>query len=84
MTVSGSGTDTTLYTYYYDKVNTIGNENHGIFFYGRQNNTLLKSQVTNGKVISTFRYVFDALNRVRWLITTDAGGTLLYRKVTYL
>jgi YD repeat-containing protein len=77
-------TDTTFYKYYYDKVNTIGNENHGISFLGRQNNTLLESKSKSGQVLESYTYVFDSMNRVLWEIITDQNGNLSYRKFSYL
>ena len=77
-------TDTTFYMHYYDKTNTIGNENHGIFFFGRQNNTLLKSEIIHGDTVFSNTYVFDSMNRVLWEIQKNNEGSVTYRKFSYL
>lgn len=80
----GPLTDTTYYQNYYDKANTIGNENHGILFLGRQNNTLLKSEINNGDTVFSNRYIFDSMNRVLWETHTNNEGSVTYRKFSYL
>ena len=80
----GTITDTANYQHYYDKANTIGNENHGIHFLGRQDNTLLKAYITGGQTVDSYSYVFDSMNRVLWEIRTSHTGNIFYRKFTYL
>lgn len=56
------------YEYYTDKINTIGDENMGMSFRGKQNNCLLKYKILrNQSVIDTMEsniYEYDSLNRV--------------------
>lgn len=80
----GTFIDTTFYHHYSDMVNTIGNENHGILFLGRQDNTLIKSQIQNGQTLYVCTYVLDSMNRVLWETNTDQNGNLTYRKFQYL
>ena len=81
---SSAYTDTTYYSYYSGKLNTTGNENHGIYFFGRQDNLLVRSVVTGGRTVYTNDYVFDSLGRVQWTITTYSPESVFYRKFTYL
>jgi hypothetical protein len=80
----GSYTDTIYYQYYADKVNTIGNQNHGILFLGLQDNTLRKSETIRGAVMNAATYIFDSENRVMWKTETDSQGNVAYMKYTYL
>ncbi len=81
---AGTYTDTIYYQYYADKINTIGNQNHGILFLGRQDNTLRKSETINGVLRNPVTYVFDSENRVQWKMETDREGNITYVKYTYL
>jgi hypothetical protein len=83
-TTPGVYTDTAYYQHYSDKANTIGNENHGIHFLGRQDNTLLKSRVDHGQTMDSYTYVFDSMNRVLWEVQTNNFGIVTYRKFLYL
>ena len=80
----GTYSDTATYQHYSDKVNTIGNGNHGILFLGSQDNTLLKARITGGQTLNSYIYVFDSMNRVLWEIRTNHPGNIFYRKFTYL
>ena len=80
----GTYTDTTTYLHYTDKANTIGNENHGIHFLGRQDNTLPKTIITGGQTVNSYTYLFDSMNRVLWETQIDLPGNINYRKFTYL
>jgi len=63
-----TGGGKTTYEYYTDKLNTIGDENMGMIFRGRQNNCLLKYKISRFQtIIDTIEsntYEFDSLNRV--------------------
>ena len=56
------------YEYYPERLNTIGNENMGIGYFGKQNNCLLKYRISHYKTlidtIESNLYEFDSLNRV--------------------
>jgi hypothetical protein len=72
---------TTAFSYYEGKTNTIGNQNRGIPFLGKQNTNLLLSisdlkwhTTDTLRVITTYRYEFDDHNRVaRQYITTQGN-----------
>lgn len=51
------------YSYYMDKLNTIGPENMGVTFYGKQSKNLIKSERRDGETMS-YIYEFDSKNRV--------------------
>ncbi len=76
--------DTTGNIYYTDKANTIGNENHGIYFDGKQSNALIKTITRTNQPSLNLTYVFDGMNRVQWETTRDSLGHVSYRKFTYL
>jgi hypothetical protein len=80
---SGSHTDTTRYTYYNDRLNTIGTENLGMSFYGHQDNTLVKTGTRNGVIVVSCSYVFDTSGRVTWKTMKGEGTTVSYMKYTY-
>jgi hypothetical protein len=82
---SGAGphSDTTNFQFYTDKPNTIGNLNHGIAFYGAQNNTLVRSQARTGQQVIYFSYYYDDMNRVQWQVLADTLGNTMYLKYTY-
>ncbi len=69
---------------YYNKVNTIGNENHGKSFLGRQNNALLQYGIREGDTKFTKTYIFDSLNRVIWETHNEKTGYVYYVRYTYL
>jgi len=76
--------DTTGIIYYTDKANTIGNENHGIYFDGKQSNTLIKTIIRTNQPPLNLTYVFDGMNRVQWETKSDSIGHVTFRKFTYL
>lgn len=51
------------YDYYYDKSNTIGDENQGIYFLGKQSVNLVRKIISDADV-RTFTYEFDEKGRV--------------------
>lgn len=73
--------------YYSDQLNTIGNENTGIAYYGKQNNCLLKIAITqNQTAIDTsgvYSYEFDSLKRVTKEITKKSGNIIRVRTFKY-
>ena len=71
--------ETETYTYYTDKPNTIGNEDGGLFYYGKQSKNLLKSK-TNGGHTDTYTYEFDSKNRVTKQLCSDGS----YTEYTYI
>jgi hypothetical protein len=86
-TVIQNGAST--FKYYSDKSNTIGNENRGIAFLGKQNTNLL-SNILDQKWLTTdtlslitdYRYEFDSKNRVIKQYITPRNGD--NDDVTYL
>ncbi len=65
------------YTYFTDKINTIGNDNAGFGIWGKSSKNLLSSSVYKfAGSISTndFTYEFDANNRVTKLTQTATGS----------
>jgi hypothetical protein len=68
--VSGNkiGGGVTSISYYIDKVNTVGNENIGIYYFGKQNNCLIKSSIVtfqgNADTLTSYEYELDSLGRV--------------------
>jgi hypothetical protein len=81
---SGVRYDTIWYEYYPNKSNTIGNENRGLAFFGKQDNLLLKSVRSTNDSPYSYTYVFDSLDRVKWRIMKNAQGTETFTKYTYL
>lgn len=79
----------TTFNYFTDKLNTIGNLNHGISFLGKQNSNLLLSisdlewsSADTVRTITNYRYEFDSKNRVsKQYITSQSGDS---DDVTYL
>jgi hypothetical protein len=73
------------YEYYIDKNNTIGNENRGIYFLGKDSKNLVKSAKYTGTTVTTvskrkrstsdysYTYEFDSKNRV--IKSTKASST---------
>jgi|WetSurMetagenome_2_1015567.scaffolds.fasta_scaffold10629_6 hypothetical protein len=51
------------YDYYYDKSNTIGDENQGIYFLGKQSVNLVRNKISTS-VLKTYTYEFDEKGRV--------------------
>ena len=87
--VSGNkvgGGKTTNY-YYQDKVNTVGNENFGIYYFGKQNNCLVKrSEVTfqgNIDTLASYQYEIDSLGRVTEEIKHYGYNETTTRKFIY-
>ncbi len=62
----------------------IGDQNRGLSFYGRQNNTLVLTSKSTGEALVTHTYVFDSMNRVQWEIRTNNAGNKYYTRYTYL
>jgi hypothetical protein len=80
VSASNSGySETETYTYYTDKPNTIGNENHGVFYCGKQSKNLLKSKTNRGHT-DTYTYEFDSKNRVTKQLCSDGS----YTEYTYI
>lgn len=73
--------------YYGDQRNTIGNENTGIGYFGKQNNCLVKWNIAyQGKEIDTvgvYTYEFDSLNRVATETIKKAGAVIRIRQFIY-
>ncbi len=63
-----------IYTYYTDKANTIGIENMGVSFSGKQSKNLVKSK-TNGGHTVTYTYEFDSKNRVTKQLCSEGSFT---------
>jgi hypothetical protein len=80
---SGVRYDTIWYEYYPGKSNTIGNENHGLAFLGKQDNLLLKSVRGTNRSPYSYTYVFDSLGRVQWKMWKNSQGTDFFTKYTY-
>jgi hypothetical protein len=84
---------TTAFTYYDGKTNSIGNQNRGISFLGKQNTNLLLSisdqkwhTTDTLRVTTTYRYEFDDHNRVvKQYITTlgSENDDVTYLSYTY-
>ena len=74
-------------TFFEDKLNTIGNENMGISYYGKQNNCLLKAvyaETTSGnELVENYEYSFDSLERVTKEIRILASGVTRIRYFWY-
>ena len=70
------------YEYYLDKINTIGSENKGIYFYGKDSKNLVKSDKwvgTNGMSSNTdYSYEFDSKNRVIKSVRNQVSTNGLY------
>ena len=58
--------DTATYTYYLDRLNTIGESNHGASFFGKDSKNLLKTEkhTSYGGNFRTYTYDFDTKGRV--------------------
>jgi len=73
--------------YYTGQLNTIGNENMGIAYYGKQNNCLLKiAIIQNQTEIDTtgvYSYEFDSVKRVTKEITRKSGIIIRIRSFKY-
>jgi len=80
---SGIRTDTNWYEYYQERSNTIGNENRGSAFLGKQNNLLLKSVRSTINSPYSYTYVFDSLGRVKWRILKNNQGQESFTRYTY-
>jgi hypothetical protein len=63
------------YSFNNDKVNTIGQENYGIAYLGKQNKNLIRSYVDPSGITVTYSYEFDSKNRV---IKERNGGYKTY------
>jgi hypothetical protein len=81
---SGIRNDTNWYEYYPGRSNTIGNENRGSAFLGKQNNLLLKSVRSTINSPYSYTYVFDSLGRVKWRILKNSQGYESFTRYTYL
>jgi hypothetical protein len=73
--------------YYAGQLNTIGNENIGIAYFGKQNNCLLKISYTHNQTaidtLGVFSYEFDSLKRVTKEITKKSGNIIRIRTFKY-
>ena len=72
---------TVYYTYYADKLNTIGNENTGMKFSGQSSKNLIKELIrvtAKGDTVArvTYRYHFDSKDRVQQKIEYGKSGAL--------
>lgn len=75
-----------LFAYFTDKTNTIGQENEGITFLGKQSKNLLKSATVSfiGYSSSTnYVYEYDSKNRVTKQTETDSDGNSYMTTYTY-
>jgi len=80
---------TSIFKYYTEQFNTIGNENRGITFFGKQNTNLLLSisdqnwqSADTLRLTTAYRYEFDNKNRVIKQYITPRKGEI--DDVTYL
>lgn len=80
----GEYNDTTYQTFYTNQINTIGNENRGIYFFGKQSNTLIQSERTRNQTTMAYTYIFDDQQRVLWQIINAGTSSVQYRKFRYL
>jgi hypothetical protein len=75
------------YEYYYDKINTIGLENEGIAYFGKQDNCLIKYVLTSPRpqidTLFAYSYEFDSLNRVSSETMKNPTGVIQIRKFKY-
>jgi len=96
VTVSDSGSNiqgsptggiTETNEYYTDQLNTIGNENMGVGYFGKQNNCLLKIAIIHDQKSSdtsgVYSYEFDSLKRVTQEITKKSGNIIRIRTFKY-
>jgi len=80
---------TETFFYYTDKKNTIGDQNRGITFLGKQNNNLLKTLIYDEGSYYTpdtiqYNYKFDAKNRVVMLyVHLESGNYIDSTRYTY-
>lgn len=79
---------TTRFTYYTDKLNTIADENIGLFFTPKMRKNLLKTQETqyangNAPTLYDFNYEFDDKDRAIKVKTSKAGVVQWTEIITY-
>ncbi len=72
----GEFASTTIFDYYTDKINTIGNTNFGAAYLGKSSENLMKSQTENG-VITQYTYEFDAQQRVSKRTAIKENNTIV-------
>ena len=82
-----TGGGITTNEFYVEKLNTVGNENIGIAYFGKQNNCLIKtSYVTfqgNIDTLAYYTYEFDSIGRVIKEIKTKSGNGPVTRIFKY-
>ena len=82
--VSTTSNDT--FEFFTDKTNTIGYENMGVTFFGKQDNNLQKKRTQTGEsysYISNYSYEYDSYGRVTKQIEKDEANTIIYGQTTY-
>lgn len=73
----------TIYSYYLDRNNTIGNKNIGITFKGNDNQNLIKTKTSSNGIITTYTYEFDSLKRVKKQIITENSHSTVFTYTYY-
>lgn len=75
------------YEHFTDKISTIGLENIGIYYMGKQDNCLLKREILHTKTgvdtLNEYTYEFDALNRVVKEFSWKSGEISRIRSFQY-
>jgi hypothetical protein len=81
----GGGVTTNIF--YNDKLNTVGNENIGIEYFGKQSNCLIKSSIVtfqgNIDTLACFKYEIDSIGRVIKEIKSRSGNESIMRIFKY-
>jgi hypothetical protein len=78
-----SSFDTTSFEYFTDKINTIGFQNMGITFLGKQNINLIKTE-TDSYPGENYTYMFDAKSRVTKKLFWSNGHIVNSETYTYI
>jgi len=77
----------TVNEYYENQLNTIGNENMGISYYGKQDNCLVKSVIAlhlpNKDILGIYTYEIDSLNRVTQEVLMRSDSDIRIRTFKY-
>lgn len=64
-------------------LNTIGDNNMGVAFFGRQSNSLLKKFVEPDLYSQEFTYYLDNHGRVSWMRINTSYGTIMFQEFLY-
>jgi YD repeat-containing protein len=85
--LSGNWRGTLILSYYLDKPRIFGFENQGIYFYGKGNAKMMKSQQWRYPVLpadrTDFQYEYDINNRVIKITRTNLNGSVFTESYTY-